>query len=140
MATVTNNIFTPAIEKELSKFPQEITEKIKKSVTDTHCYTTAAWASKLNHAQKMAMIYLGGKISNSENSLDPTKEFTSIVEVVFYTGMSKPNALKVLQKLIKNGYLKSSEFSMYLDEDVLFSYSVTQKIINEYLVKLIQDS
>lgn len=140
MTTVTNSIFTPKIDKELSKVPPEIATEIKESVTGMHCYINAAWALRLNHFQKMTMIYLGGKISKAEGSLDSTKEFVSIAELVFYTGIAKPNALKALKKLIQNGYLKSSEFYADLNEEVLFSYSVTPKIIHEYLAKLIRDS
>ena len=47
MTTVIDNIFTPVIEKELSKFPQEISLKIKEKINNDTNYLYYIWESQI---------------------------------------------------------------------------------------------
>lgn len=127
MATVTDNISTPVIENESSKFPQEIILKIHETMNDERCYLDSVWSSKLIHSQKMVLLYLSGIKNNS----------VTITNISTNTGLIHTTTQKTIKNLIKNNYIESDDYSKDTDWYTDFTFKLTKKIVEEYLLNII---
>ena len=125
MTAVMDNNLTPKIHKEISEIPQEI--------INNDNYLDYVWLSKtLNHHQKMVMLYLSG-ISES---------WTTISEISINTRLQLMTTEKTLTNLVINKYIESKEISKdkNIEWHTSFTFTITKKIVDEYLSSLINSS
>lgn len=129
IATVTDNVFAPRINKEIPKLSPEIIHKIKELITHECSYINAIFNSKLIHIHKMTMLYICGVADH----------WVTISEISINTSLPQSTIKRALKDLFKNKYIKSEDFSKDIKNHTSFTFSLTQKILDEYLLNMIRN-
>ncbi len=65
--------------------------------------------------------------------------WTTIPEISINTSLPQSTIKRALKDLIKNKYIKSEDFSQNIESHTSFTFSLTQKILDEYLLSMIHD-